>query len=144
MEAARAAGGAQGATAMSVPRHNGTNGGFDEDLVAGIADGIGELLLELRLELKERLSEIDTKVSKLESTLREFRFAGPWREGVKYFSGNFVSHGGALFCCCADSQTKPGTGSDWTLVAARGRDGRDYVPPAPPERRSATMTRGQR
>ena len=54
------------------------------------------------------------------------QYLGPWQKGGDYKPGNFVTSPGSLWHCKAVPGTRPGTCPDaWTLVAKRGRDGRD-------------------
>jgi hypothetical protein len=86
-------------------------------------------LMPLLAERLARLDALDKKIEESEArlaALKAFTFQGAWEDGRQYNSGNFVSHGGAVFHANADTKSKPGNGSaDWTLAVARGRDGRD-------------------
>ena len=106
----------------------------DDVLAEAIGQAIGQIV-------NERFAEVNAKLARLEASMAEFRFV-PWSEGKDFRAGNFTSVGGALFHCSADTKAKPGNGSaDWYLVAARGRDGKDYVPP---ERPAARVVRSAR
>jgi hypothetical protein len=60
----------------------------------------------------------------------ELVFKGQWNENAHYRRGNFVSMGGQIYHCNADTTSRPGTDSAWTLAVRSGRDGRDGRDPA--------------
>jgi hypothetical protein len=57
--------------------------------------------------------------------LRAFRFG--WKEGTAYHAGDLVQHAGAPWICLQPSKDKPGTSSNWRLLAkvdiAKGQTG---------------------
>jgi hypothetical protein len=63
--------------------------------------------------------------AKLEEVTKELVFKGQWDESAHYRRGNFVSMGGQIYHCNADTIFRPGTDSAWTLAVRSGRDGRD-------------------
>jgi hypothetical protein len=54
-------------------------------------------------------------------------YRGVWDESQTYDLGDFVTLGGSLWHCNAQTFTnlKPGTDDVWTLAVKRGRDGKD-------------------
>ena len=93
-----------------------------------IEHAIGTALGTLLREVEERLA------SKLEEAMKEFIFKGAWTEGKRYRQRNFVSIGGAVYYCNADTDTRPGTSDDWSLLVPKprdGKDGKDFTPPPP-------------
>jgi hypothetical protein len=106
-----------------------------------LAPGIGKAVAGI---VEERVAALKIEISRLQTALEQFKYLGIWEEGRQYRAGNFVTFGGAIHHCNADTNSsKPGNGSScWTLAAARGRDGKDAVAPAPAAPRTATMTRG--
>jgi hypothetical protein len=122
-----------------------------EKLGAEIGTQIGAKVKELASEFKALIAAQAERIAKLEAELKNLkesgRHRGIWQEGTKYRAGNRVLQGGSTFECMFDTDSaKPGNGSTaWTLVAARGRDGRDATSAAAPEepaqRRVATAQR---
>jgi hypothetical protein len=72
--------------------------------------------------------------AKLEEVTKELVFKGQWNENAQYRRGNFVSMGGQVYHCNADTTSRPGTDITWTLACKSGRDGRDGRDPAPTRR----------
>jgi hypothetical protein len=68
--------------------------------------------------------------------IREFPFklpvmiyAGVFKEGKEYAVGDTVTWAGSLWHCDVPTEDKPGeTSKHWTLIAKRGRDGKDGSP----------------
>lgn len=64
-------------------------------------------------------------------------YRGVYVESKTYERGDQVTWAGSLWHADEQTSAKPGNGAGWTLVAKRGRDGRDgergrdYVPPQP-------------
>lgn len=52
-------------------------------------------------------------------------YRGVFRDGQPYERGDTVTWGGSLWHCDKNTSSKPGDGSDWTLCAKKGRDGKD-------------------
>lgn len=50
---------------------------------------------------------------------------GVWREGVAYEKGDQVQHAGSSWAALEVTTDKPGDSQAWTLIARRGRDGKD-------------------
>lgn len=114
---------------------NGTNG---RDGV----DGIGFDAFEM--EYLDETHEVLIKASSAGRT-KELRYpaggirpAGYWREGTKAQAGEAWVHDGSLWIACKSTPTKPVTGTDdWIIAARKGRDGErgakgvDGSPPAP-------------
>ena len=81
--------------------------------------------------------ETDAKIAALEAKLAEFTYKGAWTEGRQYKRGNFVT-AGSVWHANADTRSRPGVDSDWSLALPKPRDGRDGMPPPePPEPRAA-------
>ena len=66
----------------------------------------------------KQLAALELKLEHAELRTRELRFAGSWKSGASYRKGNFVSHGGSLWCCLIDDiHTIPGSDYDgWQLA----------------------------
>lgn len=62
------------------------------------------------------------------------RPGGFWREGLKCYSGQAITHDGALWIAKRDNSAKPclENADDWQLAARKGRDGRDGKDGKPP------------
>ena len=48
------------------------------------------------------------RIEDLENYAKDFTYRGVWHEGT-YKRGNFVTHGGCIWHCNADTAVKPGT-----------------------------------
>ncbi len=55
---------------------------------------------------------------------------GVYAEGMAYEVGDTTTSGGSLWHCNEQTAERPGEGKAWTLVAKRGRDGKDADVPA--------------
>ena len=62
------------------------------------------------------------------------RPGGFWREGMKCFALQAITHDGALWIAKRDTAAKPclENADDWQLAARKGRDGRDGKDGKPP------------
>lgn len=88
-----------------------------------LAEAIGIAIARV---VEERCAALDAKIKRLEAAMEQLKFKGIWVEGAEYHTGNFVSLGGAIYHCCADTKSKPGNDDkSWLLVVPRARDGRD-------------------
>jgi hypothetical protein len=106
---------------------------FADDVMA---EAIGRCIGEMAREVEARFA------AKLEEATQEFAYKGQWADGTRYKRGNFVSMGGQVYHCNADTKSRPGTDSSWSLACKSGRDGRDGRDVVPPEpRRIATSPR---
>ena len=88
---------------------------------AVLEPAIGQAMGTLLREVEARLT---AKIAALESAMSEFAYKGQWIEGKQYRRGNFVTLG-SVWHAAVDTTSKPGSDSDWTLVIAKPRDGRD-------------------
>lgn len=61
----------------------------------------------------------------LEFELPLMIYRGVWKQGEGYETGDCVTWAGSLWHCDEANDQKPGEGKGWTLVAKRGRDGKD-------------------
>jgi hypothetical protein len=108
-------------------------------------DGHDGLSLDaFELEYLPESHEIQLKATAAGRT-KELRYpaggirpAGYWREGTKAEAGEAWVHDGSLWIARKSTPTKPATGSeDWIIAARKGRDGErgakgiDGTPPAP-------------
>lgn len=56
-------------------------------------------------------------------------YAGVFKDGSQYSVGDAVTWAGSLWHCNEATKEKPGeTSKHWTLIAKRGRDGKDGIP----------------
>lgn len=106
-----------------------------------MAEAIGRAIAEV---VEGRCAPLEAQINGLRTAMEQFKFMGAWVEGDQYRTGNFCSHGGAIFHCCADTKSKPGNDDkSWLLVVPRARDGRDgkdgkdFTPPELSAQRSA-------
>ena len=95
-----------------------------------IERAVGEAIGTLLRESEARVKALEAKINRLETAMAEFRFVGQWQEHKSYKAGNFVTLG-AVWHANADTTSRPGTDSDWTLAVPKPRDGRDATPPEP-------------
>ena len=95
---------------------------------------LGAMLMVAKFmaESNARNKERNAKLEALEAEVRELKAApkleykGVWASDLAYDVGAFVTHGGSLWHSNVNqNQARPGEHSHWTLVAKRGRDGRD-------------------
>ena len=49
------------------------------------------------------------------------RWAGTWKEGTSYSTGQTVNHASSLWVCLKDTVDKPGTSSSWQLMVKSPR-----------------------
>jgi hypothetical protein len=102
------------------------------------------ILKAVRKETGAQLAALEIKLVRLEAAMEQFKFVGQWQEHKTYKAGNFVSMGGSIFHANADTDSRPGTDTSWTLAVKSGRDGRDgrdFVPQEPQERRTVRTHR---
>ena len=101
------------------------------------------ILSAIYRETDAKFAALESKLTRLETAQQEFSYKGNWQEGKQYKRGNFVTLG-SVWHANVDTRSKPGSDSDWALVVPKprdGRDGKDYVPPEPPERRTTRSHR---
>lgn len=108
-----------------------------EDLAAAgwavLVDGVREIKVEPRGERAFAISVAKTSgpVQVVEARMNVVLDRGVWREGHTYERGDGVSFGGSTWIAQTDVPTsKPGTNGDWRLAVKKGRDGKDWRPPA--------------
>jgi hypothetical protein len=72
----------------------------------------------------ENLAMRDDRIKALEQR-RTMSFAGPWKEGRKYLSGDCVQANGGLWLYLVATDKKPGQSKFWRLIVKSGafRDG---------------------
>lgn len=56
---------------------------------------------------------------------RGFPYKGTWQKSGEYSRGDFCTHDGSMWFCCADTRERPGAGDAWQLAVKAGRDGKD-------------------
>ena len=88
-------------------------------------DVLPKVLGTMMRESEQRCAALEPQIAGLRTAMQEFRFVGQWQEYKTYKAGNFVSMGGQLYHANADTNSRPGTDSTWTLAVKSGRDGRD-------------------
>ena len=96
-------------------------------------------LADLSLEqLDERNAKLQVRRGDQEKSLTvrlsALTYRGVFKEGDSYTTGDTATWGGSLWVCRHDTDTKPGTGTDWQLcckAGARGKDGKDGEPGRP-------------
>ena len=60
-----------------------------------------------------------------EFELPHLMYRNIYKAETDYAPGDMTTFGGSLWHCNEDTQEKPGTSKHWTLVAKKGRDGKD-------------------
>jgi hypothetical protein len=108
----------------------------DDDALVEV---MGRVVAEINRETDAKIAALEAKINGLQAAMQEFRFVGQWAEFKTYKAGNFVSMGGQIFHANADTNSRPGMDSTWTLACKSGRDGRDgkdATPPEPPTQRT--------
>jgi integrin beta 3 len=88
-------------------------------------------------------AHVERITSAIKAALPDLRFCGVWRDGEHYNEGNLVVCGGSLFHCNeTGTADRIGNGptKGWTMVAQRGRDGRDLREPPEKQTRNAPVT----
>lgn len=92
-------------------------------------DGIAskdELQALVRSVVTQAVAEaVPAAVDAKHATLPQMEYKGVWLEAETYQRGNFATWAGSLWHCNGATTEKPGTSDAWTLVAKKGRDGRD-------------------
>lgn len=103
---------------------------------AVLCEAVGVVIGEVRVECEKRIENLEAQLMQM----KELGFKGVWEQDKSYRRNNIVSCGGSAFVCVADTTTaKPGTDpAAWSLLSARGRDGRDAAQP------EASTTRSHR
>jgi hypothetical protein len=74
----------------------------------------------------DRLAPLEARIKELEAR-PEMKYLGTWRADRGYSSGSCVTDAGSLWHADKLTAQRPGASPDWTLVAKRGRDGKDAV-----------------
>lgn len=98
-------------------------------------------LTEARTLVQQAIEERDTVIARFDPSQKQVRdlveaaimdrplpsYAGVFDEERSYRKGEFVTDGGSLWHCNAETTTgeKPGKSEVWTLAVKRGRDGKD-------------------
>jgi hypothetical protein len=118
--------GPQGQKGMDgAPGERGMDGRDGKDGRDGIATK-DELLALVREQLAEVRKAVTADVV---AAMADPSPRGLWKSGTAdYRRGNFVQYDGSTWQCNVEGtkmQPSDGTNTDWTLVAKRGRDGRD-------------------
>lgn len=120
--------GAKGETGE--PGRDGRNGRDGVDGKDG-KDGIAsrdEILAEVAKAVAAAVpAAVEGQVSAELERRPDLRYCGVWKDGGDYRAGNLLTYAGSLWHCNQTGATaRPGDGSEeWTLVAKKGRDGRD-------------------
>jgi hypothetical protein len=70
--------------------------------------------------LRNQIAMLEARLAELETSRKEFRYVGPWRDGRQYEMGNFSTCGGSLWHCEEATQSRPGTDSSWKLCVKSG------------------------
>ena len=78
----------------------------------------GERSVTFRLARDERVREWNFTIPALIER-------GIYKAGNAYKRGDGVTYSGSFWIAQADTESKPGEGSDWRLAVKRGRDGKD-------------------
>jgi hypothetical protein len=105
---------------------------------------MGHVVAAIHQETDAKIAALEIKITRLQAAMSEFKFVGQWQEHKSYKTGNFCSTGGQVWHANADTDSRPGIDSTWTLAVKSGRDGRDgrdAVPPAPTEPRTTKSHR---
>ena len=79
-----------------------------------LISALGEVIVtEVQKSLEpvqQELARLTLKLEHAELQAREMRYAGTWNAGSTYKKGNFVTHGGSLWCCLiSEAKTMPGS-----------------------------------
>ena len=74
---------------------------------------------------REERVKLEQRIASLEARQKDFRHRGTWSAALYYNENNFVTDGGSMWICKRYTQKRPGTCDDWSLVAKRGRAGKD-------------------
>jgi hypothetical protein len=106
--------------------------------VVGDDDALQDVLVRVVAAIHKqtdgKIAALEAKLNALQSAMAQFKFVGQWREGMQCRAGNFITTGGQVWHCNADTTSRPGTDSSFTLAVKSGRDGRDgrdFTPPPP-------------
>ena len=92
-----------------------------------IIEVMGRALLIVHQETDAKFAALEAQITGLRNAMSEFCYRGLWVENKQYKRGNFVTLG-SVWHAAVDTRSKPGTDSDWTLVIAKPRDGKDSCP----------------
>jgi hypothetical protein len=108
----------------------------DDDAFVAV---MGRVVAEINRETDAKIAAFEAKISGLQAAMQEFAYKGAWTER-QYRTGNFVSMGGQVYHANADTTSRPGSDSSWTLAVKSGRDGRDGKDGAAPTELPASRT----
>jgi hypothetical protein len=90
---------------------------------------------------RQEIAPLLRRIDELENYTKDFTYRGVWHEGT-YKRGNFVTHGGGVWHCNADTVVKPGTDPvAWTLSVKKGRDAEPRLPTRGGARPQTTVER---
>jgi hypothetical protein len=106
---------------------NGRDGVDGKDGKDGIASR-DEILAEIAKAVAAAVpTAVEGHVSAELEKRPDLRYCGVWKDGGDYRAGNLATYAGSLWHCNqSGAAARPGDGSEeWTLVAKKGRDGRD-------------------
>jgi hypothetical protein len=97
-----------------------------------IASERADRLKEIKAAVAEATRALEAKIADLEKRLHaatgKLPVAKAWREGCVTYQGELVTYDGELHQALCDTGQKPGSGSDWLVVARAGQDARWPAP----------------
>lgn len=85
---------------------------------------VDKLISAINKRLSDELLPMVKKILELEKRIalsqEQGKYVGVYLSGHNYKKGNFCTHSGSLWVCKQDTQSRPGTNSDWQLCAKGG------------------------
>jgi hypothetical protein len=69
----------------------------------------------------ERVAKVERRLADAEQKGFRIPYRGVWKSATTYEAGAFVTHAGGLWHCNESTDTRPGSGSHWTLAVKSGR-----------------------
>ena len=89
-----------------------------------VADSIVDTIKGAIDPLKARLDVVAARLELLDSQ-PTLKYLGTWDAQQDDHPGEFVTDAGSLWHANRSTKSRPGSDGTWTLVAKRGRDGKD-------------------
>lgn len=80
-----------------------------------VVEVVGDVLAEALKQRDTRIAALEARLAKLEESKR-LSYRGVFAPAEKYDAGDYVTHGGSLWCCLRDTYDMPGRSASWRLA----------------------------
>lgn len=93
-------------------------------VVWALVDSLLQATAEALNSQRDQLRAAQKRIDQLEAMPMEY--SGTYWPEKEYRKRQFVTFGGRVWCCVAETtRNKPGLSEDWKLAVDKGRDGKD-------------------